>query len=350
MSEENLSCLVISGPTASGKSGLALALASRFCGEIINADSVQMYREFDIGSAKPTAEEFNACPHHLFSVLEPLARFDAFSFAELSRDKISEVLSRSHLPVVSGGTGLYIKALLSGLSEFSQNEIEEVRRNLAEELRVKLEAGFLKADLLLGFHAELADLDPEGATKVSPNDTYRLLRDLAALKAVGKPLRVLQMGAPKKTIPRALVLCLWPNREELYRSIDERVEKMLSVGFVEEVRRLKDKFPDAPALNSIGYAQISDYLEGRIRQEDLSELIKQATRRYAKRQYTWWRHQPSKLGWIVLSDPYFVKSLENFSQVSHSLTCLVQSFMERKDAFDTDGVYLHIVNRLPVSL
>jgi len=275
---------VLVGPTAVGKTAVALNLAEALGTEIVNADSMQVYRELDIGTAKPTAAERARVRHHLVDVVAPDEPYDAARYAREARKTITDLHRRGVPPLVVGGTGLYIKALLSGL--FRQDEaVREVRPRLAREL----------ADHgLPALLARLESLDPATAQRLAPGDTYRILRALEVVEATGHPISELHAAHNFRDRPyQTLKLGLDLPREELYRRIEDRVESMLAQGWLEEVRRLLKHYPPGiKPLQALGYRHLVAHLESRLSLPETAELTKTETRRYAKRQLTWFRADP----------------------------------------------------------
>lgn len=276
--------LAVAGPTGSGKTALAVELAERFGGEIINTDSLQVYRHLDIGTSKATAAERARAVHHLLDVVEPGEPFSAGDYVARARAVLARLAERGRAAILCGGTGLYFRALTEGMAEVPPVP-EAVRREVAMRL------------LRLGTpacHAELARLDPERAARLHPNDTARIARALEVVLATGVPLSAwLRRGTmPGVTGPLLHVGWRW-ERPALYARINRRVEAMLAQGWVDEVRRvLAMGVPkDAKPLRAIGYREIVEYLDGRRSLASLSADIQQRTRRYAKRQLTWFHHQ-----------------------------------------------------------
>lgn len=272
------------GPTAVGKTAVALDLALAVGAEIVNADSLQVYRELDIGTAKPTPAERAQVRHHLVDAAAPDEPYNAARYAREGRAVIAELHRRGVPPLVVGGTGLYIKALLGGL--FHQGEgVQEVRRRLARELA---EQG------LPALLARLASLDPDTARRLAPGDTYRILRALEVVEATGRPLSALHAAHRFQDRPyQTLKLGLDLPRPELYRRIEARVEAMLAQGWLEEVRGLLRRYPpEIKPLQALGYRQLTAKLSGRLTLAEAIDLTKKETRRYAKRQLTWFRADP----------------------------------------------------------
>jgi tRNA dimethylallyltransferase len=276
--------IVVLGPTASGKTALSLALAERFHGEIVNCDSVAMYREFEIGTAKPSAAERARAPHHLLDFVDPTGYITAGEYARLARQALAEIKSRDHLPVVVGGTGLYLRALLDGLFPGPQRS-EELR----ERLRQRTEKN--GADYL---HRVLRRLDPEAATKIHANDIPKLIRAIeVCLASRQKMTEMWKQGRDPLTGFRIVRIGLNPNRDALYARINQRAEHMFASGLVEETRQLLEKYGDtARPLTSLGYKQAAQLLRGEIDVKTALQAAQQAHRNYAKRQMTWFRREP----------------------------------------------------------
>ncbi|WP_456434528.1 tRNA (adenosine(37)-N6)-dimethylallyltransferase MiaA [Thermosulfuriphilus sp.] len=274
--------IVICGPTGVGKTSFSIRLAQAIPAEIIGADSLQVYRHLDIGTAKPTLEERTQVPHHLVDILEPHEPFNAAMFAELAQKAIFEITSRSRVPLVVGGTGLYIKALLYGLAPL-EGEVDPVRKKLERECRIQG---------LANLYERLRNLDPEAAARISPSDRIRILRALEIYELTGRPAsQIWEEHGFTSARYRALKIGLILPREELYRRIEERTRKMIDEGLVEEVRRLLARgfSPELKPLRSIGYRQIIAHLQGEIGLEEAVAEITKETKRYAKRQITWFK-------------------------------------------------------------
>ncbi len=280
--------LLISGPTAVGKSAVALEIARRCQAEIINGDSLQVYRYLDIGTAKPDRYERQLLPHHLFDILEPDQPFNATDFQLQADQVIADIHARGSLPLVVGGTGLYLKALLFGLCQMPEID-PEMRRKLEKRLQVEGSEAL---------HTELALHDAPLAARLAPRDKTRILRALETVLTTGKSITYFQeqhrFAAPRYNF---LHVFLDLEREELYQRINMRVEKMIAAGLQAEVEGLLEKgfSSDLKPLQSIGYRQMIAYLENRLTLEQAVADIKQATRRYAKRQLTWFRHDREAL-------------------------------------------------------
>jgi tRNA dimethylallyltransferase len=275
---------VILGPTASGKTALSLALAQRFQGEIVSCDSVAMYREFEIGTAKPSAAERALVPHHLFDLAGPTQNLTAGEYARLARQVLAEINVRRRLPVVVGGTGLYLRALLDGLFPGPQRS-EELRERLRERAAIR-------GSIYL--HRILVRLDRAAAEKIHGNDTPKLIRAIeVCLSSRQKMTELWQRGRDRLRGFRILRLGLDPERAALYERINQRAQQMFAAGLIEETQRLLKKYGnDARPLSSLGYKQAVQVLRGELTHEQAVQAAKQAHRNYAKRQMTWFRREP----------------------------------------------------------
>ena len=283
--------LVIAGPTASGKSALALDLVEQLNGEIICVDSLTVYRGLAIGSAKPTAEQQQRVPHHLLDIREPTDPFTASDFRTAAAAAIHEIAGRGKRPILAGGTGLYLRSLLRGLNK-APGEDPVLREALRE--RLEREGG---AVLL----AELAKVDPDTAQRLHPNNRNRIIRALEVFQTSGIPLAQFQAEHGFADSPyHALQFCLDLPRPKLYQRIDERVDAMLAAGLVAEVQGLlQSGVPaDCKPLQAIGYKEVVAYLQGNYDQTEMTRLIKRNTRHFAKRQLTWFRAEP-EMQWVA---------------------------------------------------
>lgn len=282
--------LAILGPTASGKSDLGMKVAAEVDGEIVNADALQVYRGFDIGTAKPTAEDRRAVPHHLLDLLEPEERFSAGEFARRGRAAIDAIRGRDRLPIVVGGSGFYLRALFEGLSPLPPAN-PELRALLADRAATE------GSDTL---HGELAGVDPATARRLAPADVQRVVRALEVALSTGRPLSqwIADRPAGHDPLPAVRIALTLP-RALLYDRIASRVAGMVASGWVEEVRTLLDRGhdPGAPAFQAIGYRQIVRHLRGDWDLETAVADTVRATRRFAKRQLTWFRNEP-EVRWL----------------------------------------------------
>ena len=280
--------LVILGPTATGKSHCAIEIAKKFQGEIISGDSMLVYRDMNIGTAKPTAAELAAVPHHLVNILPPEASFSVVDFKEQAQRLITEINGRGHLPIIAGGTGLYIKALLEDYAFNSVSEDNELRERLTREAQEQGPEAL---------HQRLAQLDAEAAARIHPNNVRRVVRALEA--ALGGE-QVNQYGASESPYD-ALVIGLEMERGALYERINRRVDLMLEAGLEQEVRDLlaHGVSPECQSMQSIGYRQLVWYINGSMDYAQAVDKLKQATRNFAKRQITWYKKMPY-IQWLKL--------------------------------------------------
>jgi tRNA dimethylallyltransferase len=281
--------VVVLGPTASGKTALSLALAERFHGEIVNCDSVAMYREFDLGTAKPTSPERAQAPHHLLDCVAPTSHITAGEYARQARQVLEEIKARGHLPILVGGTGLYLRALLEGLFPGPQRS-EELRERLRERAATH-GSNYLRRIL--------RRLDCAAVEKIHANDTPKLIRAIEVCLASRQKMTDLwQHGREPLRGFRILRLGLDPDRQALYDRINRRAQQMFEAGLVEETRRLLEKYGDAAGpLSSLGYKQAVQLLRGELTHEQALQAAQQAHRNYAKRQMTWFRREP-EVHWL----------------------------------------------------
>ena len=282
---EKIKTIIIAGPTASGKTDLAVQLASLCNGEIISADSMQVYRRMDIGTAKPTLEERGGIPHHMIDIIEPGEEFSAARFASLALEKIREMRERGKNPFVAGGTGLYIKTLTHGI--FKGPEADPALRARLE--READEHGSAR------LHERLKEVDPAGAAAIHPNNRARVIRALEVYTLSKKPISEYHREHAFSDEPlQTLKIGLAVDREELYGRINERVDRMMARGLLAETRGLLDAgySPSLKPMGGLGYKEMTDCIEGRRTLEEAVELLKMNTRRYAKRQMTWFGKDP----------------------------------------------------------
>ncbi|MDY5502720.1 MAG: tRNA (adenosine(37)-N6)-dimethylallyltransferase MiaA [Gemmiger sp.] len=304
--------VAIGGPTATGKTALSVALAKALGGEIINADSMQVYKKLDVGTAKPSVEERQGIPHHLLDFLTPEAPYSVADFTAAAAPLIETLNAQNRLPFVVGGTGLYITSLLKGVAFEAQSADPAVREQLRREAETTGPAAM---------HAKLQALDPDYAAKVHPNNQVRVLRALEAIAVTGQKMSDQQKAAlPAETPYRSLCLCLTcRDRAVLYRRIDLRVSRMVDAGILQEaewVWRNRETF--RTAAQAIGYKEYFPYFEGTQTQAECTEKLKQATRNYAKRQLTWFRNQNDAVWLYVDEDDVLTKA-----------TALVRDFLAK---------------------
>jgi tRNA dimethylallyltransferase len=278
--------VIVGGPTGSGKSALAMRLALDFEGEIISCDSVAVYREFEIGTAKPSPEDRARVPHHLIDVVAPDAWFSAGEYARHARAAASEIGAGGRLPIVCGGTGLYLRAMLEGLAEAPERH-EALRQRLRQRRRPAALWRLLRR------------LDPASAARIHPNDEPKLIRAIEVSSAAERPMsELLQQGRSALRGYRFLRIGLCPPREALYARINLRCARMFEQGLVEETRRLLERYgPEVFAMRSLGYRQAASYLRGELSLEEAVAAAQQGHRNYAKRQLTWFRRD-AEMRWI----------------------------------------------------
>jgi tRNA dimethylallyltransferase len=281
--------VVILGPTASGKTALSLTLAEKFTGEIVNCDSVALYREFEIGTAKPNAAERVRAPHHLFDCADPAEAVTAGEYARRARQVLTEIGARRHLPIVVGGTGLYLRALLEGLFA-GPPRLEELRERLRGRAAIH-------GSVYL--HRILDRLDPAAAEKIHANDIPKLIRAIEVCLASRQRMTDLwQQGRDPLQGFRILRIGLDPDRAALYDRINRRAHQMFENGLIEESARLLEKYgPSALPLSSLGYKQALQLLRGELTRDQAVQSAQQAHRNYAKRQMTWFRREP-EVKWL----------------------------------------------------
>ena len=288
--------VLLLGPTGSGKTALSLALGERFGGEIVSCDSVAVYRGMDLGSAKPSVEEQARLPHHLIDAADPDQIFTAGEYCRKGREALAEISARGHLPIVTGGTGLYLRALTMGL--FAGPE----RQN---ELRERLQASHARHGV--GWlHRVLGRLDSETSGRIHPNDLPKLIRAIEVCLAARRPLSDVlkneEIARDPLTGFRLLRIGLNPPRKELYQRINQRCAAMFEAGLMEETRGLFERFGAVPSLNALGYRQAMAAQAGTMSLEDAVKAAQQGHRNYAKRQLTWFRREP---------DVYWIESFGN---------------------------------------
>lgn len=307
---EKIPVAAVVGPTASGKTRLAVELAKALDGEVVSADSMQIYKEMDIGTAKPAVEEMDGVPHHLLDFLDPSCEFSVAQYVELARTAIEEIADRGKLPIVAGGTGLYVSSLLHNIA-FS--EVES-----APELRASLQKlGEEKGNRYLW--EQLQEVDPQLAAELHWNNVGRVIRALEVYRLTGVPMSEHKRLSRLQPSPyRCCVLGLnFRDRGELYRRIDKRVDLMLEQGLLEEIKRLLGRQSGKTARQAIGYKELIAYLEGECPLEQAVEKLKQDTRRYAKRQLTWFRRE-EMVHWLYAED------FENGEQLTLEAVRLVE--------------------------
>lgn len=281
--EQRQKLIVLIGPTAVGKTRLSIELAKKFNGEIISGDSMQIYKGMDIGTAKITREEMEGVPHHLIDIKEPDESFSTAEFQELVRKKISEISSRGKMPMIVGGTGLYIQSVIFDY-HFTEAPSDPVfRRSLEEEAETKGQE-FV--------HGKLKEVDPESASRIHPNNVRRVIRALEIIHCTGKTAGELQENQSPELLYDTAIIGLTMDREMLYNRINLRVDLMMEQGLLGEVKYFYEKgLKDCQSIQAIGYKELYDYFDGKVPLEEAIENLKQNSRRYAKRQLTWFRNK-----------------------------------------------------------
>ena len=288
---EKKKLIILTGPTAVGKSALSVALAKRVGGEIISADSMQIYRYMDIGSAKIKKEEMQQIPHHLIDVLMPDEEFNVFRFQEMAKAAMNGIYDREHIPIVVGGTGFYIQALLYDINSSEEKDHTGIR------IRLEQEAEQHGNEFL---HERLKAVDPESAESIHANNRKRMIRALEFYELNGYPISTHNQTERQKESPYAFCyFVLNDDREKLYQKIDLRVDAMLAEGLVEEVRKLREMgyHRQMVSMQGLGYKEILDYLDNKCSLEEAVYLIKRDTRHFAKRQLTWFRRERNVI-WV----------------------------------------------------
>lgn len=292
---EKIKILCVVGPTASGKTALGVELAKALQGEIINADSMQIYKGISIASAAPTEDEKQGVPHHLFEFLSPSDSFTVADYVELVHKKIAEVASRNKLPVIVGGTGLYINSLIDNVKFLGDAANEELREALAKELEETSSEEM---------HKKLVSLDPKAAEKIHPNDARRIIRALELSLSGGLSKTEQNELSKKEESPYDVTLIgiTYEDRQKLYERINQRVDLMLKNGLLEEARKAYSDAVSGGAVQAIGHKEFFEFFEKKLTLEEATENLKRATRRYAKRQLTWFNRE-QRINWIY-ADKY----------------------------------------------
>ncbi len=274
--------IVICGPTASGKTALSIELAKKINGEIVSADSMQIYKDMNIGSAKVTNEEMQGIKHYMIDCVSPDERFSVADYKTNAKNAIEEIIKKGKTPIVVGGTGLYIDALIYEI-EYKDIKIDENYRKELQEIE--------KNQGLEVLYKKALEIDPKAMEKISQNDSKRIMRVLEIYKATGKNKTEQEAESRLKEIPYDYkVFALTMDRDKLYERINKRVDIMIENGLIDEVKNLLEKYSEFPtAMQGLGYKEVRDYLQEKITKDEMIEKIKQESRRYAKRQLTWFR-------------------------------------------------------------
>lgn len=284
-----MSCLIaIVGPTSVGKSALAIRLAQIFDGEIVSADSRQVYHYMDIGTAKPSREERALVPHHLIDVVDPDEDFSLALYQEMAYQAVEDIHRRGKLALLVGGSGLYVKAVIGGFKIPQVTPNPELRQSLEEKAA---DEGYV------ALYKELEQVDPDAAKKIDPRNIRRVIRALEVCYVTGLPFSQLQMSEP---LFHTLVIGLTTSREDLYRRIDERVDGMIERGLVQEIQSLLERGYsfDLPSMSGLGYNQIEQYLQGKVELDVVVQHIKYEIHRFARHQYAWFRPRDERIHWF----------------------------------------------------
>lgn len=305
--EDHKKIVVVCGPTASGKTGLSIKLASLYNGEAISADSMQVYKNLDIGTAKVTSEEQGAIKHHLVDFLHPSEPYNVQIFTQLAKEKISEIQGQKKLPFIVGGTGLYIESLVNGISFADHDDTSKIKEEIKELLREN--GSEYIYDMLL-------KIDPEYAKTVHPNNTVRVIRAIEVFKATGKTMsqQLISSRPIKKPYKELIIGLTYRDRQKLYNNINDRIDIMLSCGLLKEAEYVfenKDSFINSAA--AIGYKEFFSFFIKQASLEDCIENLKQASRNYAKRQLTWFNRMEN-VNWLYIDEQ------ENYTEQAIKLT------------------------------
>ncbi|WP_242868825.1 tRNA (adenosine(37)-N6)-dimethylallyltransferase MiaA [Desulfotomaculum copahuensis] len=290
MTEISIPLLVIAGPTATGKTALAVALAGQLNGEVVSADSMLVYRGMDIGTAKPSMAERRGIPHHLIDVVDPDQDYNVALYQRQARDCIEDIHRRGKLPLLAGGTGLYIRAVIDHFT-FTPAGVDPAFRRQMQELAVREGPSAV--------HRLLAAVDAGAAVRIHPNNLKRVIRALEVHHLTGRSMSAFRDRNEGKNDYRPVMFGLAMERAALYRRVEARVEEMLGAGLIEEVKGLLNRGygPQLPAMQGLGYKEIAAFLRGECSREEAVELLKKNTRRFAKRQYTWFRAD-KRITWL----------------------------------------------------
>ncbi len=300
--------IVIVGPTASGKTGLGVHIAERFNGEVVSADSMQIYKGMDIATAKPTVSEMCGIPHHLISFVNPSDKYSVSSFCKDAENAVNSIISRGRLPVMVGGTGLYIDSFITATEFLEDASSEKIREKLKNELK---DRG------IDDMYDELITIDPESASVIHKNNTVRVLRALEVYRTTGKTIteqKKLSHTVESEYVPLFIGIG-FKNREVLYERINKRVDLMLEKGLLDEARAFYSESHSCTAINAIGYKELKPFIDGEDSYEECVERLKRETRKYAKRQLTWFRRN-NKINWLYLDE---FDSIDSFFKAADSL-------------------------------
>lgn len=286
--------VAVVGPTATGKTRLAVEISLRYGGEVVSADSMQIYRGLEIGTAKPSADEMRGIPHHLIDFLDPSAAFSVADYVGLASEQIAEIYARGRLPVIAGGTGLYVRSLLTNVSFAPQGRDDTLRECLQKKAETEGPESLAE---------ELRSFDPESAQRIHPNNIGRMIRAIEVYRVTGVTMTE-QMKRSKEVPPPyndVVIGLTYRDREKLYRAINLRVDKMMQAGLLQEAEKVYQMPFPSTAAQAIGYKEFFPYFRGECSLEDSVESVKRESRRYAKRQLTWFRRD-EKINWLFVDE------------------------------------------------
>lgn len=303
--------IVICGPTASGKTSLSIELAKKINGEIISADSMQIYKEMNIGTAKPTVDEMQGIPHHLIDFVSPNQRYSVADFKKAATEQIEQIFKKEKVPIIVGGTGLYVDTLIKNII-YQEIEIDTEYRNQLEEI--------IKKQGLETLYNKALEIDEQAMKIISKNDKKRIMRVLEIYHQTGKTKT--QLEAESTMVPSPynfIVFAINMEREKLYERINKRVDIMIEQGLIEEVKYIVSKYSEFPtAMQGLGYKEVVSYLKNEITKEEMIEKLKMETRRYAKRQLTWFRKNKE------------IKWINGLAPVNENIQCILEEYSEKK--------------------
>lgn len=305
--------IVICGPTASGKTSLSIEVAKKIDGEIISCDSMQIYKDMNIGTAKPTVEEMQGIPHYMLDFVLPSERYSVADFKEAATDRIEDILKREKVPIIVGGTGLYVDALTKNIT-YPEIEIDLEYRKQLEEL--------IKENGLESLYEEAKKIDEKAMQTISKNDKKRIMRVLEIYHQTGKTKTQLESESRLTPPPyEYIVFAINMEREKLYERINKRVDIMIDQGLIEEVEALTKKYEEFPtAMQGLGYKEVVGYLKKEITKEEMIEKLKMETRRYAKRQLTWFRKDEN------------IKWIDGLAPLEQNIQCILEEYSGEKES------------------
>lgn len=305
--------IVICGPTASGKTSLSIEVAKKIDGEIISCDSMQIYKDMNIGTAKPTVEEMQGIPHYMLDFVLPSERYSVADFKEAATDRIEDILKREKVPIIVGGTGLYVDALTKNIT-YPEIEIDLEYRKQLEEL--------IKENGLESLYEEAKKIDEKAMQTISKNDKKRIMRVLEIYHQTGKTKTQLESESRLTPPPyEYIVFAINMEREKLYERINKRVDIMIDQGLIEEVEALTKKYEEFPtAMQGLGYKEVVSYLKKEITKEEMIEKLKMETRRYAKRQLTWFRKDEN------------IKWIDGLVPLEQNIQCILEEYSGEKES------------------